>query len=1030
MTTLPKAYDFKNTEERIYKMWEDGGYFKPSNDPNEAGHDSTKKPYVISIPPPNVTGKLHLGHAMFVSMEDLMIRYHRMKGIPTLWVPGSDHAGIATQLQVERLLRSEGTSREEVGREEFLKRTWDWKHEYGGHISNQIRRLGASCDWERERFTLDDDLQVAVREAFVRLYEKGLIYRGPRLINWSPGLKTAVSDLEVEYSEEQGKLYYFRYMLTGSDEYIPVATTRPETILGDTAVAVHPEDERYQKFIGKNVIVPILGREIPVIADEYVTREFGTGALKITPGHDPNDYEIGARHNLGILSVLDKEARVNEHGGPYQGQDRFECRKNLWADMRAAGLVIKEEEHLHQIPRSQRGGEIIEPMVSTQWFVQIRPLAEKAIAAVRDGRITIVPERFSKVYYNWMENIQDWCISRQLWWGHRIPVWYCADCTDVTVTREDPTACAHCGSANIEQDPDVLDTWFSSGLWPFSTLGWPGDTPDMKYFYPTTMMETGYDILFFWVARMIMMGLEFTGEIPFSEIYLHGLIRDEHGKKMSKSYGNVIDPLIVMDDLGTDALRFTLLVGSTPGNDTNLSLKKVEANRNFANKIWNATRFVIGMLEGLPHPSPLPGGEGTSPNVKKPLSQVLLQRARDLRQTATDAEKLLWSLLRDRQLDEHKFRRQHPLGSYILDFYCHEAKLAIELDGGQHAEAKQVQHDAERTSNLEGEGIRVLRFWNREVLAQTEAVLETILDTLLSSPTGRGAGGEGWSLADSWIWARLQEVIRTVERLFGNHQYGEAGRQIYDFFWSDFADWYLEIAKLQMAQSEERAANTAATLTRVLDMSLRMLHPFIPFVTEELWGHLKAAAQEAGIDSEAWADALIVAPWPAPRPEESWESEKIAEFEIVQEIVRAIRNLRAEKNVKPGQRIPAIFAAGSSTALIKNQAAVIAALARLDEDQIQIHAALAEKPADHIALVAGTVEIYLPLAGLVDMAEESARLKKELAEVESQIQRLEKLLSSPFAGKAPEKVVQNEREKLAVYLDTAEKLRAQLANQA
>ncbi len=1026
MTTLPKTYDFSDTEERIYKMWESGGYFKPSNDPNQAGHDSAKKPYVISIPPPNVTGKLHLGHAMFVSMEDLMIRYHRMKGIPTLWVPGSDHAGIATQLQVEKALRAEGTSREEVGREKFLERTWAWKEEYGGHISNQIRRLGASCDWGRERFTLDDDLQVAVREAFVRLYEKGLIYRGPRLINWSPGLKTAVSDLEVEYSEEQGKLYYFKYMLTGSDEYIPVATTRPETILGDTAVAVHPEDERYKPFIGKKVIVPILGREIPVIADEYVTREFGTGALKITPGHDPNDYEIGMRHNLEIISVLDKEARVNAHGGPYQGQDRLDCRENMWSDMRTAGLVIKEEDHTMQVPRSQRGGEIIEPMVSTQWFVDIKPLAEKAIAAVRDGRISIVPERFNKVYYNWMENIQDWCISRQLWWGHRIPVWYCAECNALTVSRADPTECAHCGSIAIEQDPDVLDTWFSSGLWPFSTLGWPKDTPDLEYFYPTVMMETGYDILFFWVARMIMMGLEFTGEAPFKEVYLHGLIRDEHGRKMSKSYGNVIDPLEVMDELGTDALRFTLLVGSTPGNDMNLSLKKVEANRNFANKIWNATRFVIGMLESAPHPSPLPQGDGDDPIVKSPLPAQLLQRARELRRDATDAEKLLWHLLRNRQLMGHKFRRQHPIGSYILDFYCHEANLAIELDGGQHAEEKQAQYDLERTSNLEAEGIRVLRFWNHQTLTETEAVLEMILDALPPSPAGRGAGGEGWTLADSWIWARLQDVIRNVERLFAHHQYGEAGRQIYDFFWNEFADWYLEIAKLQMANDGPHAQTTAQTLVRVLDLSLRMLHPFIPFVTEELWQHLKAAAQAANITAEEWAEALIVAPWPEPRPEEAWESTKTADFELVQEIVRAIRNLRAEKSIKPGTRIPAVFAAGNYTELIENQMTVIAALARLDESQLDIHAALDEKPQDHIALVAGSVEIYLPLAGLVDLTEERLRLEKELAEAESQIQRLEKLLNSPFAQKAPENVVQAEREKLTVFQDTAQKLKDQL----
>ena len=711
---LPKAYDFKNTEARIYAMWEAGGYFKPSNDPNLPGFDPERKPFVISIPPPNVTGELHLGHVMFVAMEDLMIRYHRMKGIPSLWVPGSDHAGIATQLQVEMMLRKEGTSREAVGRDEFVRRTWEWKHKYGGLITNQIRRIGASCDWERERFTLDEGLSKAVREAFVRLYEKGLIYRGPRLINWSPGLKTAVSDLEVEYSEEAGTLYYFKYMLADSSsaEFIPVATTRPETILADTAVAVHPDDERYQKFIGRQVLVPMLGRSIPVIADEYVTREFGSGALKITPGHDPNDYEIGMRHNLPVLSMLDNAARVTEVGGQYEGLDRFECRTKIWGDMQAAGLTIKEQPHTLNVPRSQRGGEIVEPMISTQWFVKIQPLADAAIEAVKDGRIRILPERFEKVYFNWLENIKDWCISRQLWWGHRIPVWYCAECGQQICTREDPSECSQCGSTRLEQDEDVLDTWFSSGLWPFSTLGWPEETPDFKYFYPTSMMETGYDILFFWVARMIMDGLEFTGKVPFDTVYLHGLIRDDSGRKMSKSYGNVIDPLPVMDDLGTDALRFTLLVGSTPGNDTSLSLKKVESNRNFANKIWNAGRFVLSAIESLPKDSAFPVG----------------------------------------------------------------------LD---------------------------------------------------------------WTLADSWIWARLQNLVREVERLFQSNQYGEAGRQIYEFFWNEFADWYVEAAKLQLGQGGPLAFQTAETLARVLDVCLRLLHPFTPFVTEELWGHLRRTLQDS-----------------------------------------------------------------------------------------------------------------------------------------------------------------------------------------
>ena len=893
--SLPKTYSFRDTEERIYTWWEAQGYFKPTNDPNTEGFDPRIEPFVVSIPPPNVTGELHLGHAMFVSMEDLMIRYHRMKGFSTLWVPGTDHAGIATQLQVEKGLAQEGLTREEIGREAFLKRAWEWKEKYGGIITQQIRRLGASCDWERERFTLDEGLSRAVREAFVHLYEKGLIYRGPRLINWSPGLKTAVSDLEVEHSEEPGTLYYFKYRLADSDEdYIPVATTRPETILGDTAVAVHPEDERYRRFIGREVIVPILGRKIPVIADEYVYREFGTGALKITPGHDPNDYEIGLRQDLEIISVLDESARVNQHGGPYAGQDRFEARENLWADMRAAGLALKEEPYLLKVPRTQRGGEIVEPMISTQWFVTIKPLADAALNAVQTGRIRIVPEHFTKVYYNWMDNIEDWCISRQLWWGHRIPVWYCDNCSQITVAREDPSQCAHCASPDIHQDTDVLDTWFSSGLWPFSTLGWPEETPDYRYFYPTSIMETGYDILFFWVARMIMMGLEFTGEIPFRTVYLHGLIRDEHGRKMSKTTGNVIDPLTVMDELGTDALRFSLLVGSSPGNDTNLSLKKVEANRNFANKMWNAGRFLINALPGAPK---------------------------------------------------------------------------------------------------------------------------------------QAAGDPQWTLADSWIWARVQALVRDVERLFNNYQYGEAGRQIYDFLWSEFADWYVEIAKLQLDQGGNRAYYTVYTLVRVYDLTLRLLHPFIPFVTEELWGHLKAAAQAHGASLSpqgGWEEALIVASWPQPRAEEGWEPARVKDFNLVQDVIRAIRNLRAEQNVDPNRRLAAILVSAEANRVLHDQVETIAALARLDPAKVTIQESIAEKPGGQTALVVGPVEIFLPLAGLVDVEEQQARLNKELLEAENQIQRLEELLGSPFGEKAPPPVVQKERDRLAAYQQTAEKLRRQL----
>ena len=892
---LPKIYDFKATEERLYAWWEESGFFEPWNDPRKPGFDPSIRPFVITIPPPNVTGELHLGHAMFLAMEDLMIRHQRMKGVPTLWVPGTDHAGIATQLQVEKELASEGLTRDQIGREEFLRRAWAWKEKYGGIITRQIRRMGSSCDWTRERFTLDAGLSRAVREAFVRLYEKSLIYRGPRMINWSPGLRTAVSDLEVEYSQEQGTLYYFKYVLADNpDEYIPVATTRPETILGDTAVAVHPDDPRYQKFVGRQVRVPILGRIIPVIADAYVDREFGTGALKITPGHDPNDYEIGQKHKLAIISVLDETAHINREGGPYAGLDRFEARERLWEDMRAQGLVIKEEPYLMNVPRSQRGGEIVEPMISTQWFVRIKPLAEPAIAAVREGRIRIIPERFTKVYYNWMENIQDWCISRQLWWGHRIPVWYCQDCGEMFASREDPAECPHCHGLRLEQDPDVLDTWFSSGLWPFSTLGWPEETPDYKYFYPTSVLETGYDILFFWVARMIMDGLEFTGKPPFHTVYLHGLIRDEHGQKMSKTKGNVIDPLGVMDELGTDALRFTLLVGSAPGNDMNLSVKRVEANRNFANKVWNAGRFVIGAL--------------------------------------------------------------------------------------------------------------------KPVAAEPKAAPE-------------------WTLADRWIRARTKGLVREVERLFDAYQYGEAGRQIYEFFWSEFADWYVEIAKLQLAEGGDRAFYTAQLLVRVLDTSLRLLHPYTPYVTEELWGRLKRAAQvrsEHLAPAGGWEEALIVARWPQAEAEESWEASAVEDFSLIMEMVRAIRNARAEKKVTPGKLIPATIAAGGRIGIIGEQLASIIALAHLDRAETRLVESLAEKPANAIGLVVSGVEIYLPLTGMVDNRAERARMEKELAEVESQIERLKMLLNGPFAEKAPEPVVDKERQRLAAFMETAEKLKGQI----
>jgi len=885
---LAKTYNFQDVESRIYQWWEESGYFTPEIQPGV-------KPYVISMPPPNVTGEMHIGHAMFVAIEDLMIRHSRMTGVPTLWLPGTDHAGIATQLQVEKyLLRTDEVTREEIGREAFVQKTWEWKEKYGGIITQQLRRLGASCDWTRERFTRDEGLSAAVLEAFVRLYEKGYIYRGTYLINWSPGLQTAVSDLEVEYHEEQGFLYYFNYRVEGSDENIPVATTRPETILGDTAVAIHPEDKRYQHLIGKTCLVPILDRQIPVIADDYVDLEFGTGALKITPGHDPADYEIGQRHNLPVINILNADATMNDTAGPYAGMDRFECRTKLWADMEAQGLTLKTEPYTMQIPRSQRGGEVVEPMVSTQWFVRMESLAAPALEAVRSGQIQIVPERFEKVYYNWLENIRDWCISRQLWWGHRIPAWHCADCGEITVAREVPNQCVHCESFAITQDPDVLDTWFSSGLWPFSTLGWPDDKEDLRYFFPTTMMETGYDILFFWVARMIMMSLEFTGEIPFEVVYLHGLVRVSGGQKMSKSFGNVIDPLKLMEEFGTDALRFTLLTGSTPGQDSKMNLEKLEAHRNFANKLWNVGRLIMNAVEREPS-----------------------------------------------SLDE---------------------------------------------------------------------------DSSLSN-------------ADRWILIRLAQIQMSVDRLFAAYQYGEAGRQLYEFFWGEFADWYLEIAKLQLDVGEGAAWRTTKIMAQVYDACLRMLHPFMPFVTEELWGYMKRTCVEnsAGYQPEGgWEEALIVARWPTADEEVAKPSEDIENFQVVMDIVKAIRNARIEKGVEPRRRIPAAIQAGNTAEYLASSSAAIAALAGIDSEQLQIEGALEERPQNALALVIQGVEIYLPLEGMLDLDKEKERLEEQLADAVSQKERIEKLLAGPFAERAPEDVVERERAKLRSFEETAEKIKQQL----
>jgi valyl-tRNA synthetase len=853
--TMPKNFNPADAEPRLYEFWEKNGYFKPEIAPPDA------ETFVIAMPPPNVTGALHTGHAVFTTLEDLMIRYERMRGKAALWIPGTDHAGIATQLQVEKMLREEGTSREEVGREEFLHRTWEWKGKFGGIITDQLRRLGASCDWERERFTLDEGLSEAVREVFIRLYEQGLIYRGPRLVNWSPGLQTAVSDLEVEREEEPGKLYYFNYPLEDGS-FIPVSTTRPETILGDTAVAVHPEDERFRQHIGKKALVPVLNRAIPVIADEYVDREFGTGALKITPAHDFNDYEIGQRHNLALINVMNRNATLNQNAGPYANMDRYAAREKIWADMTALGITIKVDDITHTVPRSQRGGEVVEPMISTQWFVKIQPLAEKALKAVQDGKIKFVPERMERVYNHWLENIEDWCVSRQLWWGHRIPAWYTPE-GDIHVGKNPPPT----DGRNWIAEEDVLDTWFSSGLWPFSTLGWPQQTADLKRFYPNSVMETGYDILFFWVARMIMMGLWFTDEAPFHTVYLHGLVRDKLGRKISKTLGNTIDPLDLINQYGADPLRFTLVTMGAPGNDINLDSARVERNWKFVNKIWQMVSFV----------------------------------------------------------------RQN---------------------------------------------------------------IETAPETGVPAPSDL-------DLPSRWILSRLNTLVGNVQRLFDIYQYGEAGRQIDDFLWTEFADWFIEISKHPLYQgTDEEKTSVRRVLLHVLDTSLRLLHPFIPFVTEELWHYLPG---ERG--------ALIVAPWP--KANEAYiDADAETAMTVLMDAVRGIRNVRTEYNVEPGHKISVQVAPGSHATNIERYGYLFARLCNVQS--VTPLAAGAAAPDQAASVVVSDATFYLPLADLMDFQAECERLTREQGKLAEQIQKSETMLGNEqFVSRARPDVVERERAKLA-----------------
>ncbi|MDP6221286.1 MAG: valine--tRNA ligase [Dehalococcoidales bacterium] len=879
---MPKAYEPGEAEKKWYQFWLEKGYFTPKI-------DWQKTPFVIIMPPPNITGELHLGHALTATLEDIMVRWHRMRGEPTLWLPGADHAGIATQVVVEQLLAKEGLDRHKLGREEFQKRAWQWASNTHQRIIEQHKRLGASCDWTRERFTMDEGPSRAVRTAFVRLYDKGLIYRGERIINWCARCSTALSDLEVDHKELTGHLYYVRYPVTDGDGFITVATTRPETILGDTAVAVNPSDKRYEALVGKNIVLPVVKRVIPIVADESVSLEFGTGAVKITPGHDPMDFDLAQRQKLPLINILNSDATMNENAGPYVGLNRFVCREAILKDLEREGLLVKIEPYGHSVGHCQRCQTIIEPIASRQWFVKMSPLVEPAIKAVLDGLITIIPARLTKVYLDWMGNIRDWCISRQLWWGHRIPVWYCQSCSELTVTVKDPTVCCHCGSTTIRQDSDVLDTWFSSALWPHSTLGWPDNTEDFRYFHPTTVMETAYDIIFFWVARMIVMGIEDTGDIPFRTIYLHGLIRDEKGEKMSKTRGNVLNPLDIMEKYGTDAMRFALLTGTSPGNDSKLSRDKLEAGRNFANKLWNATRFVVGNIEST-----------------RPFGQIE------------------WE------------------------------KLAVE---------------------------------------------------------------------DRWILSRLNRTLSSVSFLMQDFQFEEAQRQINGFLWGEFCDWYIELAKIRLRSTTDKFPTPLVVLVHVLETSLRLLHPFMPFVTEELWQNLKR-----GLASD-WqvGDSIMVAPYPeAEASAGDPEAERI--MATIIEIIRAVRNARTEYKVPASQWVEVQIYGGELAPSIIPYQSVIETLARVKSLVVQKTRRSRAKNENALVSVLSEVEVVIPMASVIDMEGEKRLLQGEIVQIQTEIIRLEtRLQDNAFLTRAPVAVVNKERDRLAVVVDKLARLEQELA---
>lgn len=878
---LAKAYDPRSVEHNLYDWWDEQGYFKP----NDSDKTEGREPFVVIMPPPNVTGVLHVGHALFVALEDIMVRWHRMKGDPTLWVPGADHAGIAGQWVVEKEIMKEGLTRHDLGREQFLERVWEFMDEYRPRIREQMKMLGASADWSRFAFTMDEGPARAVRHTFKHLFDKGLIYRGERIISWCPRCNTAISDLEVKYKDETSHLWYLAYPVEGSDERIVVATTRPETMLGDTGVAVSPDDERYAHLVGKQVRLPIVDRLIPVVADDHVDKEFGTGAVKVTPAHDPNDFEIGQRHDLPLVNVMNQDASINENGGEFAGMTREDAREGVVARFEELGLLVKIEQHTHSVGHCDRCDTIIEPMVSEQWFVRMKELAKPAYDAAQDGRITFVPERFKGVYDNWLENIHDWTISRQLWWGHRIPIWYCDYGHVNATTEEEMDACPECGGA-VRQDPDVLDTWFSSGLWPFSTLGWPDQTDDLKRFYPGSVMETGYEILFVWVARMVFLGIEMMGEVPFHTVYLHGIVRDIEGAKMSKTKGNVLDPIEVTDVYGADALRYTLVTQASPGNDSRLSLQKVEASRNFANKLWNATRFAL------------------------------------------------------RTISDHR----------------------IEM--------------------------------GEEGPARPEGDLE---------------------LADRWILSRLDQVTASSTRLMETHLYGEAGRQVNDFIWSELCDWYIEASKVRKDVREQAVA--AQVLAYTIERSLRLLHPFMPFLTETLWQQVPHSGE-----------SIMIAPWPEAGPR---DLEAEGAFGALMETVRSVRNVRSDAGVEPARWISADIYAGELTSAFESARREIAFLARIADDELRFHEGASPNDPDAMTAIAGDIVVSLPMAGMVDLEVERARLEKELEDVLAEKGRAEKQLANQsFISRAPEKVVKVQRDRLARAEEQAQVISARLESLA